>query len=98
VNRIKTHTRQKKYTPFRYDNKEDAGGDPGRCHAEVDAIIKAGRVKLQGASIYIYREDINGLLAVCRPCGACMQAIKEAGIKHVHYTSREGFEHLEIMQ
>ena len=96
-NRWRTHTKQKKYTPYRYILAEEAEGDIGRCHAEMDAIIKAGRNDLQGSSIYVYREDINGLLANCRPCGACMQAIKESGIKHVHYTSGDGYEHLEIL-
>ena len=97
VNRWRTHTKQKKYAPYRYDTQEEAESDVGRCHAEMDALIKAGRAALHGASIYVYREDLNGLLAECRPCGACMQAIREAGIKNVHYTSRDGYNHLEII-
>lgn len=98
ANKWRTHTKQKKYTPYRYDTDWEADEDVGRCHAEMDAIIKAGRTDLAGASIYVYRKDMNGNLANCKPCGACMQAIKEAGIKDVFYTSKEGYNHLEIVQ
>jgi deoxycytidylate deaminase len=98
TNMWRTHTKQKKYTPYRYNTAWEADEDVGRCHAEMDAIIKAGRTDLEGASIYVYRQDMNGKLAVCKPCGACMQAIKEAGIKNIYFTSREGYNHLEIVQ
>lgn len=97
TNRWRTHTKQKKYAPYRYSTAWEADADKGRCHAEVDAIIKAGRTDLNGASIYVYRQNLNGELANCRPCGACMQAIKEAGIKDVFYTSEDGYNHLEII-
>jgi deoxycytidylate deaminase len=99
TNKMRTHTKQKKYTSYRYANNAIAmEGDSGRCHAEMDAIIKAGRNKIVGASIFVHRRDLNGDLANCRPCGACMQAIKEAKIKDVYYTSRDGYNHLEIVQ
>lgn len=97
TNRWRTHTKQKKYTPYRYLDPYDVDVDVSRCHAEMDAIIKAGRTDLSGASIYVYRQDKNGDLANCKPCGACMQAIKEAGIKQVFYTSKDGYNHLEIV-
>jgi len=63
----------------------------------MDAINKAGRTDLSGASIYVYREDLNGDIADSKPCGACMRAIRESGIKNVFYTSRDGYNHLEII-
>jgi deoxycytidylate deaminase len=96
VNRFRTHPKQKKYSPFRYECRHDAETDEGRVHAEMDAIIKAGRANLEGSSIYVYREDMHGKIADSKPCGACMQAIRDKGIKNVYYTSREGFNHLEL--
>lgn len=98
ANKWRTHTKQKKYTPYRYNTVWEADEDVGRCHAEMDAIIRAGRSDLSGATIYVYRQDMNGHLAESKPCGACMQAIKEAGIRDVFYTSRDGYNHLEIVQ
>lgn len=41
--------------------------------------------------LYVYREDLNDNLAICRPCNACMKAIKDLGIKTIYYTTNEGY-------
>jgi len=97
VNRWRTHTKQKRYSKYRYINIRDVETDAGRTHAEMDAIIKAGRTDLTGSSIYVYREDLTGAIADSKPCGACMRAIKDRGIKHIYYTSRDGYNHLELI-
>lgn len=61
-----------------------------RLHAEISAIIKA-KQDITNCYIYIYRETKDGQIAMARPCCSCMQAIKEAGIKKIFYTSSEGF-------
>lgn len=96
-NQWRTHTRQKKYATYRYKCQECARDEVGRIHAEMDAIIKAGKTNLHGSSIFVFRKDMKGILADCKPCGACMKAIKDAGIKRVFYTSRDGYNRLELV-
>lgn len=85
-NREKSHPRQ-----YHYDCRTNYHGTQFKLHAEIDALISSGRVDLTDAEIYIYREDKNGLLANCRPCVSCTQALKDAGVKHIYYTNKEGF-------
>lgn len=60
-------------------------------HAEMAAILKARR-DLSGCDIYVYREyKKDGSMAMSRPCIACYTALKEAGIKYIYFTSREGY-------
>jgi len=57
-----------------------------KLHAEVDAIIGIDRRNLEGGTIYVYRENLNGEVAICRPCVDCQAILEEAGIKEVYYT------------
>lgn len=82
----KSHTRQ-----HRYDIKTRYHGKKSKLHAELDALVSSGRVDLTGADIYIYREDRTGVLANCRPCVSCTQALKDAGVRHVYFTNQEGY-------
>ena len=61
-----------------------------RLHAELCAIIKA-KQDLTGSSIYVYRETKNGNLGLSRPCPSCMEAIQEAGINKIYYTTDTGY-------
>lgn len=97
ANHWRTHTKQKKYASYRYECPECVRDEAGHIHAEMDAIIRAGKKNLQGSSIFVYREDLKGEIADCKPCGACMRAIKDAGIKRVYYTSRDGYNKLELV-
>lgn len=83
----KSHPLQKKFSRFRHrpDNPHHY------MHAEVAAIVNAGTTDLSGCSMYIYREDKRGNIAICRPCPSCMALIKAVGIKTIYYTTEEGF-------
>lgn len=83
---VKTHPLQAEY-----DKKTRYHGQFSRLHAEISSLISAGKADLSNAEIYIYREDKIGNLANCRPCSSCAQAIKDAGIRHVFYTLKEGY-------
>jgi deoxycytidylate deaminase len=61
-----------------------------RLHAEITAIIKA-KQDISGCSIYVFRETKQGQPAMARPCSSCMEAIREAGIKRVYYSSNDGY-------
>ena len=69
-----------------YENK-------GPVHAEVSALIPLikRRVDLSGTTLYVYRENKDGKLAMSRPCTRCMQLIKEQGIKKICYTTNNGY-------
>lgn len=65
----------------------------GPIHAEFDAInyLINQRVDLTNAQIYVYRENHNGELSMCRPCPRCMALIKSCGIKKIKYTGDNSF-------
>lgn len=87
-NTDRTHTAQAKYNKWRYNDKGNMYLPP-KCHAEMAALQKIQYLDIDfsKAHIYIYRELRDGSLAMARPCPACMAAIKEMGIKNVHYTT-----------
>ena len=72
-----------------YDRYRDSSVDwcHHYLHAEMNAIIHADKEYLPNSVIYIFREDRNGKIANCRPCEACMNMIKDVGIKKIYYTS-----------
>lgn len=86
INQEKTHPMQMRYNKFNSYNVKNAF-----LHAEIDAIRKVSIDDLEGSSIYIYRKDLIGNIAMCRPCRACMRAIKDLGIKNIYYTTYDGF-------
>lgn len=65
-------------------------------HAEIDALIRSRYHDLTNCEIYVFRQNANGNLANCRPCPACMNAIKNSGIRHVYYTNDNGFNYERI--
>ena len=88
TNMIKSHPLQMKYNKLNPDMKENYAH---AIHAEVSAIVHTGTTDLEGCIIYIYREDRNGKIAMCRPCIGCMQLIKAVRIKTIYYTTNYGF-------
>lgn len=91
-NTDKTHSVQEHYNKWRFKNSGNRYM-PSKCHAEVAAISKVRYldIDMSKAKIYIYRETRGGKLAMARPCPACMQAIKDMGIKHIAYTTDDGY-------
>lgn len=73
-NQLKTHSLSKH--PFK------------SLHAEVHAVLKTtNKEDLEGAEIYIYRENRYGLPALAKPCPYCLALLKEVGIKRMHYSN-----------
>lgn len=69
----------------------------GQLHAEVAALLPViNKYDLSGATLYVYRESLNGNVVMSRPCAGCMSLIRACGIKKIYYTTPEGFaeEHL----
>lgn len=65
---------------------------PGKCHAEVSALLPLIRdgVDLTRASIYVFRQHKNGINALARPCSSCMKVIKSLKIRRIYYTVEDG--------
>lgn len=89
-NQRKSHPLQKKLNGLRF-HKFFTDSSKHYLHAEMEAIIHSKNKDLKGASIYVYRENMHGDIAMCRPCPACMAKIKEKGIKKIFYTTNDGF-------
>ena len=91
-NSDKTHTIQSRYNVMRY---KDIGNRylPSKIHGELAVLqkIKYLDIDFSRVHIYVYRELKDGTMAMARPCPACMTAIKEMGIKHIHYTTECGY-------
>lgn len=84
----KTHPMQKKYN--RYRNGENF---TPKLHAEINCLnsIRYLDINFSKVKLYIYRKRKSAKYGMCRPCPSCMAAIKDLGIKHVYYTTDEGF-------
>jgi len=61
-------------------------------HAEIASLVK-NRNKPE--SIMIVRITSTGLVRMARPCNICNLAIRESGIRYIHFTGDDGLLHLE---
>lgn len=57
-----------------------------KTHAELDMILGVRRDDLENATVFIYRDQRNGNLGMCRPCSDCEYLMTRAGIRHVYYS------------
>ncbi len=67
-------------------------GDGKNCseHSEIAALRKISPEKdLKGAVAYVARISRGGFVSIAKPCEACEAALRDAGIKRVHYTENE---------
>lgn len=87
-NQEKSHPLQKKL------NVKYRGFSDDSCHhylhAELSAILKT-KASLPKATLYVARILRTGKLGMCRPCPACMAAIRSVGIQVVRYTTDQGY-------
>ena len=99
-NSCKTHPDQMVHNRFREIQNEQT------CihsvHAEMKALNSVKRnldeeIDWSKVKIFIYRGCKSRKTGIARPCPACMAKIKEKGIKHIFYTTDDGFAH-EILE
>ena len=98
-NTTRTSPVQKQYNRLREDyDVDDVGDHMNSLHAEMMAIEKVKYLDIDfgRTAIFVYRELRDGSPALSRPCRACMNRIKEIGIKDVYYTVKGGWKHLHI--
>lgn len=55
-------------------------------HAEFMATISAG-FEIKGATVYVFRENKNGTLAMSRPCDSCWKFLSDSGVKKIVYSA-----------
>jgi tRNA(Arg) A34 adenosine deaminase TadA len=77
---IKTHPLQAKYA------KKVGREKKIYLHAEVLAILRAGKKIKKAFSIEIFRFDEKGNTKLAKPCPICTELIKTTPIKEIIYT------------
>ena len=90
-NADKTNPIQKKYNRLRFSEET-----PHRLHAEIAALLPLLNNKdidFSKVKIFTYREKADHSLGKSRPCKSCMALIKDLGIKHIYYTTDDGYCH-----
>lgn len=87
-NMNKTHPLQKYYNIYR-----DKHIDMPKLHAEISCIsfIRHLDINFSKVKLYIYRTRCDQEYGMSRPCPSCMAVIKDLGIRHVYYTTNDGF-------
>lgn len=91
-NQLKTSPIQKKYNRYR-EGEFPPHIHNDTLHAEIDCLNKGSYADIdwKNATLYVGREDKAGHSKLAKPCPACLQAIKERGIKRVYYTTEDGY-------
>ena len=64
-----------------------------KLHAEISCIssIRHLNINFSKVKLYIYRTRYDQDHGLARPCPSCMAAIKDLGIKHIYYTTNDGY-------
>nr|DAF87297.1 MAG TPA: nucleoside deaminase [Siphoviridae sp. ctnPP24]DAG95825.1 MAG TPA: nucleoside deaminase [Herelleviridae sp.] len=102
-NSRKTNPLQKKYNrkyrTFRYNGKPIHD----YLHAEMDCLLNIPKcidinINYSKANIYIYRISPGKPLLMGRsfPCAACLNALRDKGIRHIYYTDDNGLAFQEL--
>lgn len=92
-NSEKTHTLQQMYNKYRNFNLTSNKTVHDKLHAEVCALslIRHNKgINWKDVEVYVYRSWRNGRPAISKPCPACMQLIKDMGIKTIVYNDEAG--------
>lgn len=91
----KTHTTQKFYNRYRENDITIP-----KIHAEISCLnqIKHLNINYSKVRLYIYRIRKDQPYGIARPCLACMAAIRDLGIKHIYYTTNDGFAYENVMK
>lgn len=93
-NSQKTHPLQKIYNAYRFDLDT-----PAKLHAEIHSLLPLLKKDIDWNHVAIYICRINrasNTKGLARPCPSCMAMIKSLGIKHVYYTTADGYAYERI--
>lgn len=94
----KTHPMQKYYNRYRMHSQKSYYSP--KIHAEINCLnsIRHLDINFSKVKLYIYRTRKDQEFGMSRPCPSCMAAIKDMGIKHIYYTTNDGFVYENLMQ
>ena len=91
-NTTKTHPTQKHFNQFRDVTEIPGAGKVNHSlHAEIMCLNALRGGDPEHTKLYIYRQRRDQPHGLARPCRACMAAIREAGIRHIYYTTNDGY-------
>lgn len=90
-NTNKTHPMQKYYNRYRY-HPQISYFYP-KLHAEINCISSIHNLDINFSKVklYVYRTRCDQEYGIARPCPSCMAAIKDLGIRHIYYTTDDGY-------
>ena len=91
-NSNKTHTLQFRYDKYRHFR--ETGRVTHALHAEISCLIPLldnDELDFSRVELYVYRIRNDQPFGLAKPCPACMAAIKQCGIKHIAYTTNDGY-------
>lgn len=60
-------------------------------HSEFDCLKSIPQHLAEGSTIYVYREDKNGMPRMARPCNSCQELLKKYKIRKMCYTVDGGY-------
>ena len=71
-----------------------------KLHAEISCLnsIRHLDINFSKVKLYIYRIRNDRPTGMSRPCPSCLVAIKDMVIKHIYYTTDDGFAYEQIIQ
>lgn len=94
-NSEKTHPMQYHYNRYRQNDNVISANLLPKIHAEIMCIssIKKQDIDFKKVKLFIYRIRNDQPFGIARPCAACMNAIKDLGIKNIYYTTDVGYAH-----
>lgn len=93
---IATGYNRRKTNPLQFHFSQKVGRPEAIYpHAEIAALHKFKKQhwlvhEFHLMKIFVFRETKNGM-AMARPCEICTEALKSFGIKHVFYTTPDGY-------
>lgn len=90
VNSYKSHPEQKRYD--RYRSFRDHARVDHALHAEIDCLTRLDeKFDMSKIKLFIYRPRKDIVCGNARPCPACLNKIKDLGIKKIFYTTDSGY-------
>lgn len=101
-NTNKTHPKQDYYNQFRDLHSKNGAYCIPKLHAEINCLNSIRHLDINFAKVklYIYRVRKDIPHGMSRPCPSCMAAIRDLGIKHIYYTTNDGYayEKLDVIE
>ena len=97
-NTCKTHPLQKKYNKYRHIVYNKGYKTLPQLHAEINCLvaIRGMDINFSKVKLYIFRPGYEGVFKLARPCPSCIAAIRDMGIKHIYYTTDDGYAYEKI--